>query len=123
MFNLLSGLMRPTSGRIELDGPRHHARPPSARTQAGLGRTFQISSVFPLLSVLENVRLAAEARLGGAMRIWRRASCVREAVERARWALARVGLEATEPRCRRARSRTATSGSSSWRCCSRPTSR
>ena len=54
--------------------PRHHATtPPYRRTQAGLGRTFQISSVFPRLTVLENVRLAAEARLGGTMRIWRRA--------------------------------------------------
>ena len=47
--------------------------------------------------MLENVRLAAEARLGGTMRIWRRASGVREAVERARAALARVGLEARAP--------------------------
>jgi branched-chain amino acid transport system ATP-binding protein len=42
--------------------------------------------------VLENVRLAAEARLGGTMRIWRRASWMREAIDRARWALERVGL-------------------------------
>jgi branched-chain amino acid transport system ATP-binding protein len=43
--------------------------------------------------VLENVRLAAEARLGGTLRIWRRATWMREALERARWALERVGLE------------------------------
>jgi branched-chain amino acid transport system ATP-binding protein len=45
-----------------------------------------------LLPALENVRLAAEAALGGTMRIWRRAHRVREAVERAAWALGRVGL-------------------------------
>jgi branched-chain amino acid transport system ATP-binding protein len=94
LFNLLSGLYRPTAGRVELDGEDVTGQPPHRRAHAGLGRTFQISSVFPRLSVLENVRLAAEARLGGTMRAWRRASGVREAVERARSALGRVGLEA-----------------------------
>jgi branched-chain amino acid transport system ATP-binding protein len=47
-----------------------------------------------LLTVLENVRLAAEASIGGTMRIWRRATWVREARERAGWALDRVGLGA-----------------------------
>ena len=92
LFNLLSGLMRPTSGRVLLDGRDVTADAPYRRTRAGLGRTFQVSNVFPLLSVFENVRLAAEARLGGTMRIWRRASRVREAVDRAGWALERVGL-------------------------------
>ena len=85
--------MRPTAGRIELAGRDVTDEPVHARTQAGLGRTFQISSVFPQLSVLENVRLAVEASRGGAMRIWRRASVARDEVERARWALSRVGLE------------------------------
>jgi branched-chain amino acid transport system ATP-binding protein len=93
LFNLLSGLYRPTAGRVELDGEDVTSQPPHRRAHAGLGRTFQISSVFPRLSVLENVRLAAEARLGGTMRVWRRASGVREAVDRARSALGRVGLE------------------------------
>ena len=96
LFNLLSGLYRPTSGRVELNGRDVTDDPPYRRSHAGLGRTFQISSVFPRLSVLENVRLAAEARLGGALRIWRRAAGVREAVERAHSALRRVGLEARE---------------------------
>ena len=94
LFNLLSGLMRPTAGRVELRGHDVTGDPPFRRTRAGLGRTFQVSSVFPLLSVFENARLAAEAELGGTMRIWRRALAVREAVERARWAIERVGLAA-----------------------------
>jgi branched-chain amino acid transport system ATP-binding protein len=98
LFNLLSGLARPTAGRIVLDGEDITAEPPYRRTQLGLGRTFQISSVFPFLSVLENVRLAAEASIGGALRIWRRAGGVREALERAAWALERVGLAAMSPR-------------------------
>jgi branched-chain amino acid transport system ATP-binding protein len=93
LFNLLSGILHPTHGRVRLDGDDVTGTQPHHRTQAGLGRTFQISSVFPRLTVLENVRLAAEARLGGTMRIWQRASRRREAVERARWALGRVGLQ------------------------------
>jgi branched-chain amino acid transport system ATP-binding protein len=92
LFNLVSGLLRPTSGTIELDGVDITGTPPFQRTRAGLGRTFQVSNVFPLLPVLENVRLAAEAALGGTMRIWRQATRVREAVDRAVWALERVGL-------------------------------
>ena len=49
LFNLLSGLYRPTAGRIELDGRDITHEPPYRRTQEGLGRTFQISSVFPRL--------------------------------------------------------------------------
>jgi branched-chain amino acid transport system ATP-binding protein len=92
LFNLVSGLLRPTSGRVELDGVDVTGLPPFRRTRAGLGRTFQVSNVFPLLPVQENVRLAAEAALGGTMRIWRRAARVREAVDKAQWALERVGL-------------------------------
>jgi branched-chain amino acid transport system ATP-binding protein len=90
LFNLLSGLVRPTAGTVALSGRDITDDPPFRRTRAGLGRTFQVSSVFPLLSVLENVRLAADAASGGTMRIWRRASSV--GGDRARGALERVGL-------------------------------
>ena len=92
LFNLLSGLVRPTAGRVEIDGRDVTGDPPFERTRAGLGRTFQISSVFPLLSVHENVRLAAESRLGGTLRLWRRAARFWPAIERANWAIERVGL-------------------------------
>ena len=93
LFNLLSGLYRPTSGSIELAGVDVTQQPTFLRTRRGIGRTFQVSSVFPLLTTFENARLAAQAALGGTLRLWRRAAGVREAVERARAALARVGLE------------------------------
>jgi branched-chain amino acid transport system ATP-binding protein len=92
LFNLLSGLLEPTAGSVELDGRDITGQPAFARTRAGLGRTFQISSVFPLLTVRENVRLAAEAAMGGTLRLWRRAARYRPALERADWALERVGL-------------------------------
>jgi branched-chain amino acid transport system ATP-binding protein len=93
LFNLLSGLYRPTSGRIEIEGLDVTNEAPSERTRRGLGRTFQVSSVFPLLTVRENVRLAAEAAIGGTLRLWRRAYGVKSALEKARSALVRVDLE------------------------------
>jgi branched-chain amino acid transport system ATP-binding protein len=92
LFNLLSGTIRPTTGRVELDGRDVTHDPPHRRTQAGLGRSFQVSSVFPLLTVGENVRLAAEAKLGGALSLARRAARYAPALERAAAALEMVGL-------------------------------
>ncbi len=90
LFNLLSGLARPTAGSVELAGRDVTGDPPFRRTRAGLGRTFQVSSVFPLLTVHENVRLAAEAAAGGSMRIWQRAAG--RGGDRAAASLGRVGL-------------------------------
>jgi branched-chain amino acid transport system ATP-binding protein len=92
LFNLLSGIYTPTSGTIELGGRDITRLPTFRRTREGLGRTFQVSSVFPLLTVHENVRLAAESALGGTLRLWRRATRMTTALERANAALARVGL-------------------------------
>jgi branched-chain amino acid transport system ATP-binding protein len=91
-FNLVSGLLRPTSGRVELGGADVTGEPPFRRTRRGLGRTFQVSNVFPLLTAHENVRLAAEAAIGGTMYVWRQAFRFRPAADRAAWALQRVGL-------------------------------
>ncbi len=94
LFNLLSGTIRPTTGSVELDGKDVTRDPPHRRTRAGLGRSFQVSSVFPLLSVGENVRLAAEAKLGGTLNIARQAARYRPALDRAGDALGKVGLAA-----------------------------
>ena len=92
LFNLLSGIYRPTAGTIELGGRDITHQPMYRRTREGLGRTFQVSSVFPLLTVHENARLAAESALGGTLRLWRRATSVTSALGRANAALDRVGL-------------------------------
>lgn len=92
LFNLLSGIYRPTAGTIELAGRDITNQPTFRRTREGLGRTFQVSSVFPLLTVHENARLAAESALGGTLRLWRRAASVTSALARANAALERVGL-------------------------------
>ena len=71
LFNVISGLMKPTAGRILLDGKDITSASVPARARAGLGRTFQTASLFPRLSVLENVRLAAQVSLGGSASLLR----------------------------------------------------
>ena len=61
LFNLLCGVLPPTRGRILLRGQDITGLPPHRLAHLGVGRSFQITNVFPSLSVLENVRLAAQA--------------------------------------------------------------
>ena len=63
-FNLLSGQLTPTNGRIFFNGEDITMLPPTKRTRKGIGRSFQITNVFPNLTVLENVRLAVQAQVG-----------------------------------------------------------
>lgn len=98
LFNLLSGLLRPTEGRITVAGRAVTAWSVERRARLGVGRTFQTSSVFGALSAVENVRIAAQARLGGSLRVWRRAVGVGAAVRRAAACLERVGLSAQSDR-------------------------
>ena len=67
-FNLISGQIKASSGSVHLAGRDLSALSPSARTRAGLGRAFQLTNLFPNLSVLENVRLAVQATRSGAHR-------------------------------------------------------
>jgi branched-chain amino acid transport system ATP-binding protein len=94
LFNLLSGLTTPTSGRVLLGGQDVTGWSPARRARAGLGRTFQTSSVFAALPVLENVRLAVQSRQGGSHRFWWPVGGRGDrTAARARESLARVGLE------------------------------
>ena len=67
-FNLISGQIKPSAGSVSLDGRELTGMGVSERTQAGLGRAFQLTNLFPNLSVLENVRLAVQATRAGAHR-------------------------------------------------------
>ena len=71
LFNAVSGLLKPTAGRVLLDGDDITTASVPARARAGLGRTFQTSSLFPRLTVLENARLAAQVSLGGSASLLR----------------------------------------------------
>jgi branched-chain amino acid transport system ATP-binding protein len=65
-FNLISGQIKASSGEVMLNGNNLDGMSPSARTRAGLGRAFQLTNLFPNLTVLENVRLAVQAARSGA---------------------------------------------------------
>ncbi|AVO35348.1 ABC transporter ATP-binding protein [Ottowia oryzae] len=64
-FNLISGQLKASAGSVHLDGRDISALSPAARTRAGLGRAFQLTNLFPNLSVQENVRLAVQSVAGG----------------------------------------------------------
>ncbi|MGA4507578.1 ABC transporter ATP-binding protein [Propionibacteriaceae bacterium G1746] len=66
LFNIISGVVTPTGGRVEVEGTDVTTLSIPRRARLGLGRTFQTSSVFQTLSAHENVRLAAQAKLGRA---------------------------------------------------------
>jgi len=70
-FNLLSGQYRPSEGRILFRGRDITSRGAAARTRLGIGRSFQLTNIFPTLTVLENVRLAVQAHRGLGFTAWR----------------------------------------------------
>jgi len=72
-FNLISGQLPASEGQVLLNGRDITTLPAPLRTRLGLGRAFQLTQLFPNLSVLENVRLAVQARHGGGLdmlRVW-----------------------------------------------------
>ncbi|WP_245906678.1 branched-chain amino acid ABC transporter ATP-binding protein/permease [Teichococcus aestuarii] len=69
-FNLLSGMFPPDAGRVTLDGRDVTGFSPQAITRAGIGRSFQITNLFPGLSIAENLRLAIQARHPARFGLW-----------------------------------------------------
>jgi branched-chain amino acid transport system ATP-binding protein len=92
----LSGQLAPDAGRIRFAGHDISALPMYRRSHLGLARSFQITSLFLDLSVLDNVALAVQAHRGHSFRFWRDARGDKELRDPARAALARVGLSARE---------------------------
>jgi branched-chain amino acid transport system ATP-binding protein len=91
-FNLLTKFMAPTRGRIVFDGRDITALKPADVAQLGLGRSFQISAVFPHLTVLENVRIALQRQRGTSFDFWRSKRILRALDDRAQALIADVGL-------------------------------
>ena len=95
-FNLLTGVLEPTAGTVDLrrgdqwdditDAPPHET------AQRGIHRSYQVTSVFPNSTVLENVRVAEQARGSDSTRFWRNVDHFEEYTERAHEILERVGL-------------------------------
>jgi branched-chain amino acid transport system ATP-binding protein len=92
LFNLLSGLLRPSAGSMRLAGRDLGGLGPAERARLGVGRTFQTSLLFSALPAAENVRLAAQAHLGGSMRWWHRPRSRDQASALAEHAIDAVGL-------------------------------
>jgi branched-chain amino acid transport system ATP-binding protein len=69
-FNMISGFFAPSAGSIVFDGTDVTQLPAYRRVEIGMGRTFQITEIFPELTVLENVRIAAEVAAGYRLRAW-----------------------------------------------------
>ena len=91
-INMLSGTLAPSSGAIFLDGEDVTRVSVAARVHRGLGRTFQITSLFRSLPVLDNVALAVAERRGVSLGLWRAAARKTEIRDEAAALLDRLGL-------------------------------
>lgn len=91
-FNLISGQLKATAGRVSLFGEDVTGLPAPARTRLGIGRAFQLTNLFPRLTVLENVRLAVQSRAGLGYRLMSVWSSHVSLVEKAEHCLHRVAL-------------------------------
>jgi branched-chain amino acid transport system ATP-binding protein len=94
-LNLLSGELRPSSGQIWLKGKDVTGWPPDALARAGLGRSFQHSSVMENFTLFENVRLAAQSRSGASFRMFSSANRLKKVAEAAHAAIDLCGI--TQP--------------------------
>lgn len=92
-FNMLTGQYKPTEGRVFLKGKDITGLGPAERTKLGMGRSFQLTNIFPLLTVLENVRVAVQSREGFGLNFWRSYSHFSEAEDEAYTILKEVLLD------------------------------
>jgi branched-chain amino acid transport system ATP-binding protein len=93
-FNLLTHFLSPTAGRIHFNGREITGSSPAAIARMGLVRSFQISAVFPHLSVRENVRVALQRKLGNSFYFWRSQKVLDRLDRRALELVESVGLGA-----------------------------
>ena len=91
-FNLLTKFLSPTRGRIRFKGQDITSMQPADVARLGLVRSFQISAVFPHMSVLENVRIALQRLRGSSLDFWRSTAVLDQYNERAMELIADVGL-------------------------------
>lgn len=98
-FNLISGQLTASAGRVEKSGDDITRLSPSARARRGIGRAFQLTNLFPQLSVLENIRLAVQARESAGWSLFRPALSHTDLIEGAEHYLeaAHLGDRATMP--------------------------
>jgi branched-chain amino acid transport system ATP-binding protein len=90
--NMLTGALAPSAGKIFLNDQEITRTSQSTRVRSGLGRTFQVTSLFRNLPVLDNVALGVAERRSLAIRMWRPASSHREVIEESRELLSALGI-------------------------------
>lgn len=95
-FNLISGVYRPTAGSVFLNGREITGLAPYEISRLGMGRSFQITNLFPNLTALENVRLAVQSRASVGARFFSHFTRYREFIARAEEVLATVNLSGRE---------------------------
>jgi len=91
-FNLISGQLKATAGQVFLQGADISNIGAPLRSRRGIGRAFQLTNLFPKLSVLENVRLAVQSRAGLGLNLWSIWSSHRQLITRAEEVLDTVAL-------------------------------
>ncbi len=91
-FNLISGQIKASAGSVSLNGQDLTSLSTPQRTRAGLGRAFQLTNLFPQLTVLENIRLAVQARAGAGLDLFRIWSDRRDLLQKAEAVLETVAL-------------------------------
>jgi branched-chain amino acid transport system ATP-binding protein len=94
-FNCLTGVLRPTAGRILLDGEDVAGLPPNKISGKGIARSYQVTNILPGATVLENVRIAAQSRHHG-WSMLRHHRAFGDLIDRARSVLDAVGLDEKE---------------------------
>jgi branched-chain amino acid transport system ATP-binding protein len=92
-FNLISGQLKATSGTVLLNGEDVTGDPAPVRAKKGMGRAFQLTNLFPNLTVLENVRLAVQARAGMGLTLASTWASHAGLIAKAEHFLSRVALE------------------------------
>ena len=94
LFNLISGRFAPTTGSIRLHGEAIEGHPPFEIHRRGLSRSFQVTNIFPRLTVFENIRCSVLWSLGHKYNFWRSVDKLRDANERANKTLEQIHLRA-----------------------------
>lgn len=91
-FNLISGQLPPSAGKVFLNGEEITNISPADKTLKGIGRAFQLTNLFPRLTVLENVRLAVQGKAKIGLNLIRMASTYKELIEKAEYFLEKCSL-------------------------------
>ncbi|UCE01135.1 MAG: ABC transporter ATP-binding protein [Chloroflexota bacterium] len=93
LFNLLSGNLKPTSGRVFFQGKDITDLPAHQTVHLGIGRSFQITNIFPNLTVFENIRLAAQAVGNDNFKFWQHYRHFQRYEDRAEQVIMQIGLQ------------------------------